>query len=329
MGSGPHLRGQGSRWGETQFRALGTTATLVVERPAALGLATAILRAELEAIDRTCSRFRADSEIRSLCAGAGQVVPVSALLFEAVAAACSVAERTGGAVDPTVGHAVEWLGYDRDFAALPAIGSPLRGAPEPAPGWWCIEFDEHPPRVRVPAGVQLDLGATAKALAADRAATRISSTTGSGVLVSLGGDVAVGGPPPQDGWPIGIAENSSGRFDAGPMVCITEGGVASSSTVVRGWRRGGRRLHHIVDPATGDVASEHWRLVSVAARSCLDANAASTAVVVWGEEALDRLQALGLPARLVRHDGAVATVGGWPPDAPGLVVVDHKREVVG
>jgi thiamine biosynthesis lipoprotein len=301
---------------------------MVVARQEVLAVAEAVLHDVLDGIDRTCSRFRADSEIQRLSSGAGSVVPVSALLLEAIAAACSVAERTGGAVDPTVGHAVEWLGYDRDFEAVPAVGSALRGSPEPAPGWWRIEFDDHPPRVRVPSGVLLDLGATAKALAADRAAAQISSVTGSGVLVSLGGDVAVSGRAPSDGWPIGISVSSSGPFDAGPVVCISEGGIASSSTVVRGWRRGGRRLHHIVDPATGDCASEHWRLVSVAAGNCVDANAASTAAIVWGDSALDRLQAMGLPARLVRHDGAVVTVGGWPPDDAVSPIGRREQETV-
>lgn len=317
MGISPELIARtGSAWGVTHWRALGTTVTLVVERAEVLAEAEAILRHELETFDRTCSRFRADAEIRNLATGAGDVVPVSALLFEAVKVACAVAAHTDGAVDPTVGRAVEWLGYDCDFEAVPAVGTALNGTPEPAPGWWRVEFDDDPPRVRVPAGVCLDLGATAKALAADRAAARISSRTGSGSLVGLGGDIAVGGPAPADGWPVGIALDSSAPFGAGPVVSVWQGGIASSSTAVRAWRRGGRRLHHIIDPSTGDCAGEYWRLVSVAARSCVDANAASTAAIVWGEHAPDRLSAMGLPARLVRHDGTVLTVAGWPPDCP-------------
>ena len=171
--------------------------------------------------------------------------------------------------------------------------------------------------MRVPSGVRLDLGATAEALAADRAAARIAMVTGSGVLVGLGGDVAVAGRPPVGGWPIGIAVNSSGPLDGGPIVALFEGGLASSSTVVRAWHRGKRQLHHIVDPATGDCASRHWRLVSVASASCVDANAASTAAIVWGDNAPPRLAAMGVPARLVRYDGVVVTVAGWPPTQPG------------
>jgi thiamine biosynthesis lipoprotein len=52
--------------------------------------------------------------------------------------------------------------------------------------------------------------------------------------------------------------------------------------------------------------------VTVAATSCVDANAASTAAIVRGERALRWLESAGLPARLVAHDGSVVTVAGWP-----------------
>jgi len=297
----------------THLRALGTTVTLAVDRHRTLAEAEDILRDELDAIDRACSRFRSDSEIWSLYAH-GRAVRVSPLLHQAVVVALTVAERTGGAVDPTVGLAVEALGYDRDFAAVAALGPALDTAPTAAPGWWCVELDHRRRTIRLPPGVHLDLGATAKALAADRAAQRIASSTGSGALVSAGGDLAVAGPSPPGGWAVTIAVDSTGPLGSGPVVAVRDGGLASSSTVVRTWHRGGRRLHHIVDPATGDSASEHWRLVSVAAASCVDANAASTAAIVWGERARGRLEAMGLPARLVRHDGAVVTVAGWPTD---------------
>jgi thiamine biosynthesis lipoprotein len=302
--------------GVTHLRALGTTVTLALDRNDALVVAETILRDELDAIDRACSRFRPDSEIRCLDAAGGRPVRASALLYEAVSVACAVAERTGGVVDPTVGRAVEALGYDRDFVEVPAIGPPILSEPVPAPGWWLIELDAQERSIAVPPGVRLDLGATAKALVADRAARRIASVTDSGALVCVGGDVSVSGPPVAGGWPVGIAVDCARPFGPGPVVSVSVGGLASSSTAVRAWRRGGRWIHHIVDPATGDCASDHWRLVSVAAASCVDANAYSTAAVVWGERAPERLGALGLPARFVRHDGAVSTVAGWPSD-PG------------
>lgn len=52
--------------------------------------------------------------------------------------------------------------------------------------------------------------------------------------------------------------------------------------------------------------------MSATGRTCVEANAASTAAIVWGRTALVGLETLGLPARLLRYDGRVVTVNGWP-----------------
>jgi thiamine biosynthesis lipoprotein len=167
--------------------------------------------------------------------------------------------------------------------------------------------------------VRLDLGATAKAWAADRAAARIERQLGCGVLVSLGGDIAVAGLPPATGWRIRVQDvtGPAGDRPEGPhaLIAIRDGGLATSSTAARRWRRGGDVLHHILDPRTGLPAEPVWRTVSVAAGSCADANAASTASVIRGRRALGWLTRLGLPSRLVDATGAVFTVAGWPDDS--------------
>lgn len=167
----------------------------------------------------------------------------------------------------------------------------------------------------MPVGVVLDLGATAKALAADRAVSRIAAATGSGTLVNLGGDVSLAGGTPPGGWAVGIAlASTTAPRDSSVVVALREGGLASSGTAVRSWRQGDRRVHHIIDPATGDSAEPWWRLVSVTGPSCVAANAVSTAAIVWGAAAVDRLAATGLPCRLVGEDGSVVVLGGWPAD---------------
>lgn len=137
---------------------------------------------------------------------------------------------------------------------------------------------------------------------------------GGGVLVSLGGDVAVAGLPPDEGWHVQIAENSRAPITRdGETIAIRSGGVATSSTTVRRWRRGGIELHHIIDPATGLPAIGPWRTVSVVAGNCVDANIAATAAIVRGVAATAWLELAGLPARLVDRSGDVRRVGGWPP----------------
>ncbi|MFZ0044265.1 MAG: FAD:protein FMN transferase, partial [Streptosporangiaceae bacterium] len=103
----------------------------------------------------------------------------------------------------------------------------------------------------------------------------------------------------------------------GQTVTITSGGLATSSTTVRAWTVAGRPVHHIIDPATGEPASSCWRTVSVAAGTCTDANIASTAAIIRSAAAPAWLRDMGLPARLVRHDGTVETTAGWPGDEPG------------
>ena len=143
-----------------------------------------------------------------------------------------------------------------------------------------------------------------------------------GVLVSLGGDLAVAGQAPERGWPILVAENPLGeRAESDRTVRLQRGGLATSSVVCRRWRRGNRNLHHIIDPRTGESARGRWRSATVAAPTCAYANAASTALVVGGEGALDVITGAGLSARLIGHDGTVRLIGAWPDNDGGDIVV--------
>lgn len=293
--------------------ALGTTATVAATAAGVLDTAVVAVTREIDAIDRACSRFRADSELSALNAAAGQPFQASGLLIEALEVAVSAASITGGLVDPTVGQALRVLGYDRDFATLAPDGPPLQARVGPVPGWQVIEIDHRRGIVRVPAGVSIDLGATAKALCADRAAAAAATATAAGVLVSLGGDIAVAGPGPAGGWPVGIADDHrADPSDVDDVVALDAGGMATSGTAARRWRRGGVALHHLVDPVTGRPASGPWRTVTVVAASCVDANVASTAAVIAGSSAPVWLERLGLAARLVADDGAIATTAAWP-----------------
>jgi thiamine biosynthesis lipoprotein len=184
------------------------------------------------------------------------------------------------------------------------------------PGWRSVSVDVENRRLTVPAGVQLDLGATVKGWAADRSAARIADRLGCGVLVSLGGDTAVAGTPPEGGWRIRVQDKTAPPAETpdGPsqVVAISDGGLATSSTAARRWHHGGDVLHHILDPRTGLPAAPVWRTVSVAAATCADANTAATAAIIRGRQAPAWLASLKLPARLVGTDGTVLTLAGWP-----------------
>jgi thiamine biosynthesis lipoprotein len=296
------------------FDAIGVLNQITVDDADALDEAVRIATSEVAALDRACSRFRHDSELVRLNRSGGGTFAVSRLLCDALRAALRAAAATDGLVDPTVGSSLSALGWDRDFAqVLIRPHAKERFAAVPAAGWRTIRVDEEARSVRIPAGIELDLGATAKAFAADRIANRIALACGVRVLVSLGGDIAVRGAPP-GGWPVLVTDDHR-RGSSGQVVSIADGGLATSSTSVRRWQRGERELHHIVDPGTGEPAREHWRTVSVAAATCLDANTASTAAVLRGPDAPAWLAARKLPARLVAANGSVACVAGWPAEA--------------
>ena len=289
-----------------QWDIWGTVARIVVTDPAALADATALVRAELAAVDAACSRFRADSELAVACRAGGRPVTVSPLLADLVGAALEAARQTGGDVDPTIGAALCGLGYDRDFAAITGreVAPALRIFA--TPDWRSVRL--HDDELTVPDGVLLDLGATAKAVAADRAALLVAARLGVGVLVALGGDIATAGPAPDGGWRVLVQDRPG---DPRCTVRLPAGAaLATSSTVGRAWGRPGELLHHILDPRTGRPAPRVWRTVSVAAYSCLRANTLSTAAVVRGHAAPNLLA--GAPARLVTTDLDVLRLGGWP-----------------
>lgn len=277
---------------------------LLVTEPADLDRARVLVDAELDAVEMAASRFRTDSEVCVLAGAGGAWRPVSQVLADLIAAALGAAAFTDGDVDPTVGCAVVALGYDAAFAPdvppLTSIAVPI--------DWTAVEFDGA--AVRMPAGALLDLGATAKAVAADRCARRVHTATGGGVLVNLGGDIATAGPTPDGGWRVLVQDREN---DPASRVTIgADTGLATSSTRRRQWQRAGACHHHIVDPRTGRSAEPVWRSVSVAADSCLAANTVSTAAIVRGRRAADWIASLGVPARLVDQDGREHTIGGWP-----------------
>jgi FAD:protein FMN transferase len=305
-----------------RLEAFGGVAVVAVTERVALSRAVEIVSRVVAEFDRACSRFRDDSELSAVNAGAGSAVRVGPVLLDAVGAAVRAARLTGGDVDPTVGEALIGLGYHRDFAelssrdsAFPAVARPLAAVP----GWRTVVLDLEQSTVRVPPRVRLDLGATAKALAADRTADLAHSELGCGVLVSFSGDLAIAGPAPVDGWRVRVTDDHRSGVDApGQWISLPSGGLATSSTFVRRWRTSSGEVHHLVDPTTGQPADSVWRTASVTARSCLDANIASTAAIVRGSEAADWLEELGLPSRLVGVDGCVRHIAGWPSEGDDL-----------
>lgn len=281
-----------------QWELWTTTVRIVVADPAALDDACALLRAWLASLEEAVSRFRADSEVCRIARSDADEHHISPLLADVVDAALTAADTSGGRVDPTIGTVIARL--DTAPTALPVLSTAR-------PTTW-RDVDLRRQILRMPARTLLDLGAIGKAFAADRAAQSIFKTVGCGVLVSLGGDLRVAGPDPEQGWTVLVQdgpEEPASLVDLGAARA-----VATSSTVHR--RLGPDGAHHVIDPLTLRPVEPVWRTVSVAAATCVAANTWSTAAIVEGTGAPGMLAATGLPARLVGIDGHVLLLGGWP-----------------
>jgi FAD:protein FMN transferase len=296
-----------SGFGSRRWTDWSCTVGVSVTNRSALLSAVHVVRDLMREVDLAASRFRTGSELTRVNWLAGVPVPVSRTLTELVGTALDAAAETDGAVDPTVGLDLMAAGYDRDIRL---VGDGAAAAPWPRrrADWSEVWLDRERGLLRVPRGLALDLGATAKAWTADRAVARVAQRFDTAALVEIGGDLAVAGAP-EGGWRVHVAEREG---ELGQDIGVHAGGVATSTTTVRAWQRDGQPMHHLIDPRTGKPSRGPWRTVTVAEESALAANTASTAALVLGDAAEPWLINRGAPARLVHRDGTVVHLGDWP-----------------
>lgn len=292
-----------------RFRALGTE--VLVHSPAA-GLVGNEVEALVECYEARFSRFRADSELCRLSALAGRDVTVSSDMFEVLAMALTYWRETAGLFDPLILPELEAAGYDRTFSAvprfheeMPALGRSFR------PNFGLVALDEVGRRVRLPAGARLDLGGIAKGWIIDRL-SRVLSPHGP-YLIDVGGDMAAwragsdGGP----GWVIAVADPLRLERDL-CWLRVVNAAIATSTTIRRRWNRGGRWLHHIIDPRIGTPAASDLAQVTVVAPTAAAADVcAKTALVLGSEAGLHWLTERSLPALLVVSHGELLRTPGW------------------
>ena len=328
----------------------GLEASLTVTDKAMLAEAEELVRAVVADVDKACSRFRSDSELMTLGPDAAGGVRISATFRHLMERALLAAQLTEGDVDPTLGADLDALGYGQGtlgygqrIASVPVpIADPDPSAEPPerlaesrlaenrlaaprVPGWTRIRLDGN--TLSVPADLRLDLGATAKAAAADLAAARVHAGLGCGALVSLGGDLATAGPGPlvaghPGPWQILVQDLPA---DPSEHLALEPGfALATSSTQKRRWKHAGTDVHHILDPRFGLPADPVWRSVTVAAPTCLEANAYSTAAIVRGSAAPEWFRSAGIPGRFVDQRGRTLSTGGWPAE-PLIVEAGASR----
>ncbi|HEY5438295.1 MAG TPA: FAD:protein FMN transferase [Acidimicrobiales bacterium] len=293
-----------------KFAIWGLSGSLTTERDDQMPYAEERLWHWIDEFDAACNRFRPDSEISRVNALGGESVTVSPTFERALESALHAAQITDGLCDPTVLPALLALGYDRDYGDVALRVDIEERAPLLPPGPSAIHLDRERHTLTLDAACQIDLGASAKALVADVVANDVAPT--GGVVVELGGDVAVRGNGPEGPWAIAVSDSLS-IFGNEPRISLRHGGVATSSSTTRTWHVDGHVVNHVIDPRTGSYAKGVYTTASVTASDCVTANAFATAALLW-EDADYHLAQAGWSARLVRADGSIEYVGGWPSD---------------
>lgn len=271
------------------FRAMGTAFELVLDAPDP-GDAFAQAEAETERLEQLMSRFRPDSELSQLNE-AGEL-DVSQDLAEVIELALDARARTGGRFDPTVHEAMVAAGYDRSFDELPDDRSG-----DPGPAACGGEVAVSGTRVRIEPGFRLDLGGIGKGFAAERLAELLA--TRGPALVSAGGDIAVRGLPTDGVWAVAVDESLT--------LGLERGGLATSGVDRRRWRVGGRDLHHLIDPRTGEPAESDLVRVTAVGEDAIEAEVRAKTLLLDGAASAE---SAGVPAVLVTADGRTIRTGG-------------------
>jgi len=271
-----------------------TDVELLVEAGDAAG-SLAAAEAEFHRLEALLTRFRPDSELSQLNATGS--IAAGPDLLRVVELALAARERTGGRFDINVHDALLAAGYDRSFELL----SPDDARPAgPVPGArGRVEIADGV--ISLHGGARIDLGGIGKGYACERAA-EILATAGP-CLVNAGGDIAT-----RDGvWTVAV------ETPDGPLALELSGScaLATSGRDSRRWRRAGRELHHIIDPATGEPSSSDLLRVTVVARDAVEAEVTAKALFLAGSHAARReADELSIPAVLVTESGRTITAGG-------------------
>jgi thiamine biosynthesis lipoprotein len=270
------------------FEAMGTEIELLT-RADDTDPELADAEAEFHRLEKLLTRFDPSSELSRL--NAAGLLDAGPELCEVVRLAIAGRSETHGRFDPTVHDALVTAGYDRTFDELPADG-PTPGAGSPCGG----EVRVSGSLIELGEGVRIDLGGIGKGYAAERGATILMAA--GPCLVNAGGDIAARGA-----WTVGIDDELT--------LELSGGGLATSGSDRRTWRRGGKEIHHLIDPATGEPAATDLLRATVVERDAVQAEIWAKALFLVGSQAAAaEADARQMPCVLVTRDGETRLAGG-------------------
>jgi len=241
-----------------------------------------LTREYIRQAEQRFTRFTDTSELASLNRSAGDWFSVSPEMFQVLQAALSLADKTGGLFNPAVLPALKQAGYDRSIEEIK--NTPVRGRAVQVlemQDFRTIEFDLSARSVRLPEGMQVDLGGIAKGWIAEQAARQLANYS-QACAVSAGGDIfLVNLPMDEPDWVIGLEDPLQPDHDLA-ILHVAPGAVATSTITKRKWQYNGRSQHHLIDPRTGQPAITEWLSVTVWASQAVEAEVYAKAVLIGG-----------------------------------------------
>ena len=307
---------------EHSFDLFGTRVRLLVAAPAAAPLDARIaalrVQARLTRLHRTLTRFEPESELSQLNRRAGATVAISPTMCDAIAAALYAAQISDGLVDPTLLPQLEQAGYahSRVGVAPADLARAIAAAPErrsacahPERAWRNIDLDAAAGTLRVPAGMRIDLGGSAKGMAVDIAARMLAHSPA--FAVDAGGDIRLGGTDPV---PRAVRIEHPLTGETAHELVRNSDAVATSGLRTRVWCTAEGYAHHLIDPARGTPAWTGVIQASALAPTALEAETVAKAALLLGPDHGHALLARRGGA-LVLDDGEVVLAGDLQHDA--------------
>jgi thiamine biosynthesis lipoprotein len=289
--------------------AMGTVATITAQDEDAPRAEAAVRDAfnEISRIEGLMSATDPTSEIYSLNRSDGEWVNLSPETLHVLSRSLHFARISGGAFDPTVKPLVDlWMEKVRAWGRLPTTGELDQALARV--GWQSLVLDEAAGRARfLRPGMEVTLGGIAIGYAVDRAVEVLKESGVERALVDIGGDIRGFGPEP---WRIAV-QHPRQEGEWLQVVELNDAAVATSGDYRQFFLLGERRVHHILDPQTGEPA-DGVTSVTVVAESCLDADALTTLVFVLGpERGKELLNSLAVAGLIVDSAGQVTASNAW------------------
>lgn len=261
----------------------------------------AALQAAVDEVDTQMSTWNAASALMRInAAPVGDWVMVPEQLRSVLRLGLEIGSASGGAFDIGMGDAVTAWGFGPGAAAPEGIRAAMDALRRPAQEVLEIEGMQ----LRKTAPIALDLNGIAKGYGVDRLAETLRDHGIADALVGIDGEMrAIGLRPDGEAWTIAVEAPYPDRRAPHSVLALQDAAVATSGDYRHCVEVQGRRLSHTMDPRRGAPLIASPASVTVVARTCAEADAWATALMVLGaERGADLARQRGLDALFLLRD---------------------------